>query len=82
MKTGENNMKCAGTVRVGEKGQIVIPKEMRAMFHIEPGDILLVLCDKKRGIAIPPHGLMESLMTKLFESEEDLQEESNEEAEP
>ena len=40
-----------GTVKVGERGQIVIPKEAREMFGIEPGDMLVLLADKKRGIA-------------------------------
>jgi len=44
--------KHMATVKVGEKGQIVIPKEIRDMFEIEPGDILLLLADEKRGIAI------------------------------
>ena len=44
--------KHAATVRVGEKGQIVIPKAVRDMFSINPGDTLLVLADKNRGIAI------------------------------
>ena len=42
----------AGTVRVGEKGQIVIPKGARDMLNIQPGDTLLVLADEKRGIAM------------------------------
>jgi AbrB family looped-hinge helix DNA binding protein len=41
-----------GTVRVGEKGQIVIPKAARDMFGIKPGDSLLVLGDEEQGIAI------------------------------
>lgn len=40
------------TVRVGDKGQIVIPKEVRELFEIEPGDNLLLMADRKRGIAI------------------------------
>ncbi len=40
------------TVRVGDKGQIVIPKEVRDLFEIEPGDSLLLMADKKKGIAI------------------------------
>ena len=44
--------KFAGTVRVGERGQIVIPKGVRDLFDIHPGDTLLVLADEKRGIAI------------------------------
>lgn len=42
----------AGTVRVGEKGQIVIPKGARDLLGIHPGDTLLVLADEKRGIAV------------------------------
>ena len=44
--------KAAATVRVGEKGQIVIPKAARDLLHIRPGDTLLVLADEDRGIAI------------------------------
>ena len=44
--------KYAATVRVGEKGQIVIPKGVRDLFDIKPGDTLLVLADEKQGIAI------------------------------
>ncbi|MCI9055980.1 MAG: AbrB/MazE/SpoVT family DNA-binding domain-containing protein [Oscillospiraceae bacterium] len=44
--------KFMSSVKVGEKGQIVIPKEVREMFNIEPGDMLLLLADKERGIAI------------------------------
>jgi len=42
----------ASTVKVGEKGQIVIPKEGRVMFGIEAGDTLLVMGDVNRGIAV------------------------------
>ena len=41
-----------GTVKVGEKGQIVIPKEARDVFNIKPGDSLMVLGDEEQGIAI------------------------------
>ena len=44
--------KCLCTVKIGEKGQIVIPKNMRDMFGIQPGDSLLLMADKERGIAI------------------------------
>ena len=39
-------------VKVGEKGQIVIPKPARAMFEIAPGDMLVLLADTERGIAL------------------------------
>ncbi len=35
--------KVLGIVKVGEKGQVVIPKEARKMFDIKPGDNLLVV---------------------------------------
>ncbi|MFZ0004818.1 MAG: AbrB/MazE/SpoVT family DNA-binding domain-containing protein [Methanoregula sp.] len=41
-----------GSVKVGERGQIVIPKEAREIFDIKQGDILLVLGDVERGIAL------------------------------
>ncbi len=45
--------KCiCGTVKVGERGQIVIPKKARDYFHINAGDSLVVLGDKKKGITI------------------------------
>ena len=40
------------SVKVGPKGQITIPKEAREMFDIKEGETLMVLGDKKRGIAI------------------------------
>ena len=51
-----------GTVRVGDKGQIVIPKEARRMFDIQPGDNLIVLGDEGQGIAlVKEKGLLEML---------------------
>lgn len=41
-----------GTVKVGEKGQIVIPKDARDMFHIKPGDMLMIGGDEGAGLAI------------------------------
>lgn len=46
--------KYAWTVTVGEKGQIVIPKQAREIFKINPGDTLMILGDESRGLAIPP----------------------------
>ncbi|GIH74660.1 AbrB/MazE/SpoVT family DNA-binding domain-containing protein [Planobispora longispora] len=44
--------KLAGTAKVGDRGQIVIPKDMRDMFGIVAGDTLLLLADVERGIAV------------------------------
>ena len=35
-----------GTVRVGERGQIVLPKQARDVFNIKPGDRVVVLGDE------------------------------------
>lgn len=40
------------SVRVGPKGQITVPVEARQMFDIQPGDTLMVMGDKHRGIAL------------------------------
>lgn len=41
-----------GICKVGEKGQIVIPKDARVVFDIKPGDSLVLLGDKNKGLAI------------------------------
>lgn len=43
-----------GMVTVGEKGQIVIPVKARTLFHIEPGDKVVLLGDEEQGIALLP----------------------------
>ena len=58
--------KYAWTATVGEKGQIVIPKQAREVFGIKPGDTLLLLGDEERGIAIPPKEMFSSMMDNLF----------------
>ncbi len=61
--------KGAWTVKVGEKGQIVIPKEAREMFGIEPGDTLLILGEAHSGIAIPPKSAMAAIMDGIFKGD-------------
>ena len=60
----------AWTATVGEKGQIVIPKQAREVFGIKPGDTLLLLGDEQRGIAIPPKGAFSELFGAAFEEKE------------
>ncbi len=48
-----------GVVKVGDKGQIVIPKDARQVYGIKPGDALIMLGDE-RGIAL--------LKTEIFQS--------------
>lgn len=58
--------KYVGICKVGEKGQIVIPKEARDMFNIKPGDSIIVLCDKNQGIALVKSEIIEDLSDKIF----------------
>ena len=58
--------KFVGVCKVGEKGQIVIPKEARDMFNISPGDSIIVLCDKEKGIALLKSDFIEDLSSKLL----------------
>ena len=50
------------SVKVGPKGQITIPIEARKMFDIKEGDTIMVMGDKKRGIALLKDELFYSLM--------------------
>ena len=59
--------KYAWTVKVGEKGQIVIPKGARDLFDIKPGDTLVLLGDEKKGIAIPPKSAFSQFAAAIFE---------------
>ena len=63
--------KYAWSVTVGAKGQIVIPKEARALFGIKPGDTLLLLGDVERGIAIPPKTTLSSLFSHIYDAKEE-----------
>ena len=62
-----------GIVTVGERGQIVIPKEARDQFDIKPGDKLVVVGDIRKGIAIVKADVMKELALKILGavSEED-----------
>ena len=68
MKTPKG--KYAWTATVGEKGQIVIPKQAREVFGIRPGDTLILLGDEKRGIAIPPQSQFQKFYENMFEGED------------
>ncbi len=63
--------KYAWTVKVGEKGQFVIPKEARDVFDIKPGDTLIILGDEKKGLAIPPKSTFSKIAEYVFLSKEE-----------
>ena len=63
------------SVKIGPKGQIVIPKEARDMFGLQPGDTLVLLADKKKGLALQTAEKLNPMLKKVFaalpEEEED-----------
>ena len=62
--------KHAWMVKIGEKGQFVIPKEARDQFGLQPGQTILVLADDEKGIAIPPKDVSEKLFVQIFQDSE------------
>ena len=57
--------KFMAPVKVGPKGQIVIPAEVREMLHISPGDTLLLLADREEGIAIPEQSKAQKIFSQI-----------------
>lgn len=55
-----------GTVKVGERGQIVIPKDAREQFDIKPGDTLLIIGREEKGLAIVKPDRMRELARKIL----------------
>ena len=58
--------KYVGVSKVGEKGQIVIPKNARDMFDINPGDTVIILGDKKKGLAIVKADFFDSITDNIL----------------
>lgn len=58
--------KYMGTVKIGPKGQIIIPKEVRDMFNFNAGDNLLLLADKEKGIAIQSFDSCDEIFKQFF----------------
>lgn len=54
-----------GVVKVGEKGQIVIPKQAREVFDIKPGDGLVILGDEEQGMALIKASAMMKMMNNI-----------------
>jgi len=63
--------KYAWMVKIGEKGQFVIPKEARELFDLQPGNEILVLGDEKRGIAILPKAMQQEYIGRIFSEMEE-----------
>ena len=57
-----------GTAKVGDRGQIVIPKDAREFFGIEPGDTLLILGKTETGLIVSKPDALNDLANKIFNS--------------
>jgi AbrB family looped-hinge helix DNA binding protein len=55
-----------GVVKVGDKGQIVIPKDARKLYDIKPGDTLMLLGDQK-GLAILKTDIFQAIIDQAME---------------
>ena len=73
--TKEKGKQMFGSVKVGERGQIVIPKEAREIFGIKPGDLVLVVGDEAQGIAIVKANDIRELALKILENVDRTEEE-------
>ena len=57
-----------GTAKVGARGQIVIPKEAREFFGIEPGDTLLILGRSETGLIVSTPETLNNLANEIFQT--------------
>ena len=55
-----------GTAKVGERGQIVIPKEARELFGIRPGDTLLILGESETGLIVSRPEVLNDLADEIL----------------
>ena len=60
-----------GTVKVGERGQIVIPREARDKFDIKAGDTLIVLGDEKWGLAVTKSDVLQKFAADIYKKMEE-----------
>lgn len=63
-----NARRVFGTAKVGERGQIVIPKEARELFNIKPGDTLLILGEEETGLIVSRPEVLSDIANQLFDS--------------
>lgn len=61
-----NTRRVFGTAKVGDRGQIVIPKEARELFDIQPGDTLLILGESDTGLVVSRPEALNDLADKLL----------------
>jgi AbrB family looped-hinge helix DNA binding protein len=64
-----NARRVFGTAKVGDRGQIVIPKEARELFNIRPGDTLLIIGEENKGLIVSRPELLRDLADEIFEGD-------------
>ena len=64
----QNPQRVFGTAKVGDRGQIVIPKEAREFFGIEPGDTLLILGRSETGLIVSKPETLNNLANEIFQT--------------
>lgn len=62
----QNQQRVFGTAKVGERGQIVIPKEARELFGIKPGDTLLILGESDTGLIVSRPDVLNDLANQIL----------------
>ena len=67
---GKGKQRIFGTAKVGDRGQIVIPKEARDFFGIEPGDTLLILGKNETGLIVSKPETLNDLANRIFQTVE------------
>ena len=60
-----------GTAKVGDRGQIVIPKEAREFFNIRPGDTLLILGSESQGLVVSRPEVLDRVAQEILQSSEE-----------
>lgn len=63
---GKNKQRVFGTAKVGDRGQIVIPKEAREFYGINPGDTLLLLGDEETGLIVTRPEVLNNLANQIL----------------
>jgi len=79
MIEGKRDTRLYGTVKVGDRGQVVIPAEARKELDIKPGDLMFVMAGRnRRGIAMVKADTMRGLAEKIMQGLEVAEEERRE----
>ena len=64
----QHSQRVFGTAKVGDRGQIVIPKEARELFGIKPGDTLLILGEAETGLIVSRPEILSDIANNIFKT--------------